>query len=59
MSDRDALARLVSAIDGYFASKGLPEDVSQDVRHTVWVRAFNKAMAALSEAKRVLASEEK
>jgi hypothetical protein len=41
------LARLTAALDAYFASKG-PAEVP-------WMQAFNQLMAALHEAKRVLA----
>jgi hypothetical protein len=47
-TERDALARLTAALDAYFASKGTAE--------VPWMQAFNQLMAALAEAKRVLAS---
>lgn len=42
MTDRDALARLVSAIDGYFSAKG---------REEADFAAFNELMRVLSETK--------
>jgi hypothetical protein len=50
MTDREALARLTAALDAYFASKGTAE--------VPWMQAFNQLMAALAEAKRVLAQTE-
>jgi hypothetical protein len=50
MTDREALARLTAALDAYFAAKG-------HVDCNVWTQVFNDLMAALSEAKRVLAQE--
>jgi hypothetical protein len=48
MTDREALARLTAALDAYFASKGGGD----------WLNAFNALLAALAEARRVLAQPE-
>ena len=47
MSDRDALARLVTALDAYFEAKGSWNDA-------VWLAALNELIAATSAAKAVL-----
>ena len=48
MSDRDALARLVTALDAYFEAKGSWNDA-------VWMAALNELIAAQTQARAVLA----
>jgi hypothetical protein len=48
MADRDVLLRLVRAVDAYFAAKGAGDQAD-------WMRTFNALLAALAEARRVLA----
>jgi hypothetical protein len=46
MTDRDALAALVAALEGYLAAKGRGE--------LAWLDSFNRLLHALAAAKRAL-----
>jgi hypothetical protein len=46
MTDRDALAALVAALEGYLAAKGRGE--------LAWLDSFNRLLHALAAARRAL-----
>jgi hypothetical protein len=51
VTDREALARLTAALDAYFAMKGTGDWMGTGD----WTKSFNALLAALAEARRVLA----